>query len=219
MPLREKLEAALQSVYEAILAMGTRTEEALHKALTALSSHDVELAATVIDEDRHIDAMQTEIDNQVARVLATEQPVAEDLRRLITCIKLVTEVERIGDHARHIAAVVKNTSRPLVELTLPSLEKMCSIGTGMLHDVLTALMERDTSQAAEIAARDDRIDELHKTTVQEIIAYMRQHPEEVADGAVLLQVCRYLERLGDHVTNMCEWIVYAQRGERVELNP
>ncbi|AFG36745.1 phosphate signaling complex protein PhoU [Spirochaeta africana] len=218
MPPRRRLETELHKVHTGILHMGTLAEEALHKAMAALAEKDTTAAQLVIDEDSVIDTAQAEIEDLVTRVIAIEQPVAEDLRILITCIKLAADIERIGDHARHIAKAVDRVSRHGIEVALPRLLRMSELGIGMLHDVLTAFMDGDTAMAEAIAARDDLIDELHRTAYREIIAYMQEDPAHIEDGTRLLLLCRFLERLGDHVTNMCEWVVYARTGHHPELN-
>lgn len=216
--MRLKLETEMHRLHTSILHMGTLAEEALHKALTALSTGDASLAALVVQEDSRIDILQQDIEDQVTRVIATEQPVAEDLRILITCIKLTADIERIGDHARHIAKAVDRISRQSIELVLPLLVQMSELGTGMLHDVLSAFMDGDPSLATQIAATDDKIDELHKQAYDEVIQHMQDDPAHIPDGTNLLLLCRFLERMGDHVTNMCEWVVYAKHGTHVELN-
>lgn len=216
MLLRTRLETELNKVHTSILHMGTLVEEALYRSLSALAAGDVELADQVITADLQIDAMQSQIEEHVTRTIAMEQPVAEDLRILITCIKLAGDIERIGDHARHIARAVNRVSREGVEVVLAKLQAMSEIGIGMLHDVLTAFMEGDPVMAAGIARRDDRIDSMHTTVYAELIAYMQETPDHIEDGTRLLLLSRFLERLGDHAANMCEWVAYAKEGSAHE---
>ncbi|GAB6091148.1 phosphate signaling complex protein PhoU [Spirochaeta dissipatitropha] len=218
MPMRSKLTTEMNKVHTSILHMGTLAEEALHKSLAALSAGDESLAETVRQEDKLIDDMQSQIEDYVTRIMAIEQPVADDLRNLIACIKLVGEIERIGDHARHIAGTVNRVSKQGVERVLPILQEMNETGTGMLHDILTAFMDANDELASRISRRDDVIDSLHTAASREVISYMQQHSANIQDGSSLLMLARYLERIGDHVTNMCECVVYARRGIHVELN-
>ncbi len=218
MPLRKRLENEMDAVENTILRMGAVTEEALHKAIQALKTRDHELARSVVKDDAHIDSLQLNIDQQIARTIAIEQPVANDLRRLLSYMKQAAEMERIGDHARHIASASLRISETGAEHILPLLQQMCQVGTEMLHSALNAFMERDASQAEKIAARDDEVDSLHAQAYREIVANMEKDSRRIQDGTNLIMISRYFERAADHVTNMCEWIVYSRRGEHVELN-
>lgn len=199
--------------------MGTTVEEALQKAIIALSERDEALAREVIDGDARVDRMQVEIEDKGAILLATEQPVASDLREIFTAVKIVSNLERIGDHARHIAKAVMQVSDPKLLATIPRFKTLADIGVAMVHDCLTAFVEKDADKAQEVAARDDQIDEIHASLVSELTDVVRNHPAIVDQGITLLFLARFMERLGDHVTNMCEWIVYARKGKHVELNP
>ncbi len=218
MPMRARLESEINRVHTGILQMGTHAEEALHMAMQALSTDNLELAQNILLNDKKIDRMQAEIDDLVMQIIAMEQPVASDLRGLIAGIKIVAEIERIGDHARHIASTTAKISREALEPLLPRITAMNNTGISMLHDAMTAFMNTDDQMAETIARRDDKIDELYDLSYQEILSLMQSSTKRIPDGAILLMVCRYLERLGDHVTNICEWVVYAGRCEHIELN-
>ena len=218
MILRRKLETEMDRVNTSILHMGTLVEEALYKALAALSRGDKLMAREVIEADQKIDDEQARIEEHVTRIIAMEQPVAQDLRLLISSIKLVADIERIGDYARHIAKAVQKISRPGIEQVLEKILTMGELGIGMLHDILSAFMDGDLELARSVARQDDRMDELHERVYNEVIHWMQKDAAHIPDGTGLLMLCRFLERLGDHVTNMCEWVVYAQSGQHVELN-
>ncbi len=199
--------------------MGTLVEEALEKALNALSNQDHQLAQRVIEEDARIDELQAQIEDQCALLIATEQPVASDLREIITAVKIVSNIERIGDHARHIARAVAKLSKPSLLATIPRFRKIAEVGIGMVHDALTAFVEQNPALAEEVAARDDQIDAMHEALFREIVEIMTQDSSAVEEGITMTLLARFMERLGDHVTNMCEWIVFAKRGKHIELNP
>lgn len=215
---RQHFDGSLKALYESILKMGALVEQALNKAISALSTGDGQLAQEVIAGDATIDELHVEIEDRATRIIAMEQPVATDLRELITITKLSGALERIGDHARHIASAAETLPERLLAIAMPSIRSMAEIGSGMVHDALTAFAEQDVGQAREIAVRDDRIDAAHRKLYELIVSAMQDHPEWIANGVALLSLNRYLERLGDHVTNMCEWVVYAKTGMRVELN-
>lgn len=219
MELRHHFSESLQALHQDILRMGTTVEEALRKAIVALSERDLALANEVIEGDARIDKMQSDIEDRGAILLATEQPVASDLREIFTSVKIVTNLERIGDHARHLARAVEQVNDPKLLSTIPQFKQLAEIGVSMVHDCLTAFVEHDADKALEVASRDDQIDGIHRTLTADLTAIVRSNPDLVDQGITLLFLARFMERLGDHVTNMCEWIVYARRGTHVELNP
>lgn len=201
-----------------ILRMGARVDTALRKTLAALELHDYDLAAEVIREDSTIDAFQATIEDQCTRIISTAHPDPADLRQLLVGIKISSSLERIGDHARHLARRARVVTDPLFVEALPLVRRMAQIDTDMLHDSLTAYVQRDAGAARAIAARDDEIDALNNQLYRLLIGIMQEHPETIEKGIELMMVNRFLERLGDHVTNICEWIVFATRNEHVELN-
>lgn len=215
---RRHFAADMKTLFNEILKMGAVVEVALRKAITALSERDHVLAKDVIEGDMRIDAMQLAIEDRCAILLATETPVAGALRKIITSIKIASDLERIGDHARHLAKALDSVDRSLLEATLPRIRDMAERGIGMVHDALTAFVEDDTDAAMAVAERDDVIDKLHRSLYDDIIARMKENPDLITAGANLIFTNRFLERLGDHVTNICEWVVYANRGTHVELN-
>lgn len=215
---RTHLTTQLNYMYDNILKLSALVEEALKKALAALSLGDSQLAQTVIENDARIDELQLEIDNHCTRMLATEQPVAHDLREIIAAMKISTDLERIGDHARHLARAVSVISDATFLATVPNIQDMGELGVQMVHDVITAFVEQDADTAVEIASRDDELDTMHRTLYKKIVEIMRKNPEKIDKGMDLMFLNRFLERLGDHVTNMCELVVFSKRGEHVELN-
>jgi phosphate transport system protein len=198
--------------------MGVMVEEALQKAVTAVENRDTGLSRAVIDGDLEIDQLQLELEENGAQLLATEQPVATNLREILVTIKIASDLERIGDHARHLARLAFEEPSDLVNRVLPMMRKMTEVGIGMVHDSLSAFVDQNADNAKEVAARDDKIDEMHHQLYREIVGAMREHPDWVEVGTNLVFLNRFLERLGDHVTNICEWIVYARTGDHVDLN-
>jgi phosphate transport system protein len=215
---RTHLTTQLNYMYENILKLSALVEEALKKALASLSLADSQLAQSVIENDARIDELQLEIDTHCTRMLATEQPVAHDLREIIAAMKISTDLERIGDHARHLAGAVAIISDATFLATMPNIQDMGELGIQMVHDVITAFVEQDADTAVEIASRDDELDTMHRTLYKKVLEIMRKNPEKIDKGMDLMFLNRFLERLGDHVTNMCELVVFSKRGEHVELN-
>jgi phosphate transport system protein len=218
MGTRQVFEQEMAAVNQEILRMGVMVEEALHRAVESLVNKDGELARAVVAGDAAINRMEQEIEERCVVLIAREQPVATDLRKLVTSLKLVTQLERMGDHALHVA---KGTLRLLPEpymKPLIDIPRMAEIGIGMIRDALTAFLDNSAEQAREVAERDRQIDDLHTQVMREVFTYMMENTSFISQSISLLFISRFLERIGDHVTNICEWVVYSATGERVELN-
>ena len=218
MGTRQVFEEELAAVHQEILRMGVMVEEALRRAVESLVRKDGKLAQAVVVGDAAINRREQEIEDRCIVLIAREQPVATDLRKLVTSLKLVTQLERMGDHALHVA---KGTLRLLPEAYMKPLidiPRMAEIGIGMIRDALTAFLDNDAERAREVAQRDQQIDELHNQVMREVFTYMMENTSFISQSISLLFISRFLERIGDHVTNICEWVVYSATGERVELN-
>jgi phosphate transport system protein len=218
MGTRQAFEEGLAALNQEILRMGVMVEEALRRAVESLVNKDGELARAVVAGDAAVNQVEQEIEDRCIVLIAREQPVATDLRKLITSLKIVTQLERMGDHALHVA---KGTLRLLPETYMKPLidiPRMAEIGIGMIRDVLTAFLDNDAERAREVAQRDQQVDELHNQVMREVFTYMMENSKYISQSISLLFISRFLERVGDHVTNICEWVVYGATGERVELN-
>lgn len=215
---RTQLRSELGELYQKILRQGALVEEALNKAIIALSARDHDLARSVISGDAVVDRLQTEIEDEVTRLIESGRPPLADIRELLAVIKLCASLERIGDHARHMAKAVANLPEEVLAVAMPAIRDMAILGIGMVHDSLTAFVEHNPDKAREVAARDDRIDVIHKELYARLVRMMTDRPEWIAHGVDLMFLNRYLERLGDHVTNMCEWVVFSKTGVHTELN-
>jgi phosphate transport system protein len=201
-----------------ILAMGTRVEEDLRKALEALRMGNMDLAQEVKAGDEIVNALQMKIDDQTAMLIATQQPVAGDLRELVTVLKVTDNLERIGDHAVHLAKAARRLTEQPFGLSTERLEKMADTGCSMVRDAVTAFLNKDLALAEATARKDDEIDANHKAFVNEVLEYLTKNPEKLQQGTKLISTSNYLERLGDHVTNLCEAVVFMVDGRHVELN-
>lgn len=218
METRIHYQEKMDKVHEDLEKMGVLVEEAVKKSLTALADQDHDLAKEIIAHDKVIDDLKATIEDQCVKIIATEQPVAGDLRDLVTVIKIVANLERIGDHARHYAKAIDRIAPKYLERTMPQIREMADIGLDMLYDSLGAFKTYNEQLSKEIAARDDRIDDLHKKLYREIVAMIKEDPEAVEDGYTLLILNRFLERMGDHITNICEWTCFAKTGVHPDLN-
>ena len=201
-----------------ILTMATRVEEDLGKALSALRNNDMELAREVKANDAIVNALQLKIEDEAATVIATQQPVARDLREMVTIFKLTGNLERAGDHAVHLAnAAIKLGDMPPFR-SMEHLERMAETGQEMIRGAISAFLSQDAQAARKIAALDDKIDEERKALIEEVLSLMKEQPNLIKKAVRLLNTASYLERLGDHITNICESIIYMVDGVHEELN-
>jgi phosphate transport system protein len=206
-----------------VLAMATRVEEDLGKATVALRTGDTELAAEVKADDAVVNAMQLKIEDEAAISIATQQPVARDLRELVTIFKITGNLERIGDHATHLAkSVIKLANKPIAFsdsiFPLDRLVIMAETGKEMIRAAVSAYLNQDADAARKAAALDDKIDAEHKAFTEELLKLMKEHPNMVKKAVRVLNTSNQLERMGDHVTNICEGIIYMAEGRHEELN-
>jgi phosphate transport system protein len=208
----------VESLNNEILKMGTLVEESMRDAIEALKEQNIELAEKTIAGDDNINQMELEVQDKLTLLIATEQPVAQDLRHIVTSLKVVSQLERMGDHAVHVAKAARRLEGEQYMKPLIDLPKMSSIGIQMLHEVLNAFIERDEQKARTIAEMDDQIDDLRDQVWRELITYMMEDTKFIRQATTFLFISRWLERFGDHVTNISEWIVYDASGEHVELN-
>jgi phosphate transport system protein len=218
MTVREHFDRDLQGLSLSVTKLGSYVEEALRKALTALSNQNVRQAELILAEDVKINELQLEIEDCCVSLIAREQPVARDLREIMTTIKVASNLERVGDLAVHLAKATKRLAgRPYIG-SFKDIHKMAEIGIGMVHDAVDAFSGQDGTKAREVALRDDQIDSIHDALIQELLASMHKDDEQIEMSTSLLFISRFLERLGDHVVNICEWVVYGAEGTHVDLN-
>jgi phosphate transport system protein len=203
----------LVQVQARISEMGGLTEEVLSKALTSVQSRDAALAREVIDRDKAIDKMETDIEESVVRIIALRQPVAQDLRVLIAAMKIASTLERIGDLAKNIAkrAIPLSQARPL-KLT-GSIVRMGRATLDQLTAVLNAHASRDVDLAVQIWNQDIDIDEMYNAIFREVTTYMVEDSRLIGQGAELMFIAKNLERIGDHTTHISEMVYYIVRGE------
>ena len=195
-------------------------EENLGKALAALKTCNTELAKEARSDDAEVDALQYKIEDDAAIIIATQQPVARDLRELVTIFKLTSNIERVGDHAAHLARAAKKLAKsgdsPF--RAQGHLEKMAETGQKMLRAAISAFMAQDAQAAREAAALDNKIDAEHEIVTEDILKLMKKNPDLVKGALQILHTSNQLERLGDHITNICEAIIYMTEGKHEELN-
>jgi phosphate transport system protein len=209
----------LETLRDKLLELGSLAEAAMGKSINALTKKDVDLALQIIEEDNKADRLDEEINDFAILLIAKQQPVAIDLRRIFVAIKISTDVERIADFAVNIA---KSTIRigNSAESLLPyeKIERMHKIATEMLALALKAYYDEDIVLAKKVADMDDEVDELYGENIRELLQLTKDHLDMIPQITQLSFICRYIERMADHTTNISENIFYLVKGSHYELN-
>jgi len=198
--------------------MGTMAGELIHRAVDALDARDGKEADAVVADDAHVDALHLEIEQRVIALLATQQPMARDLRELTSTLAISIDLERMADHAEGIGKAIKRlVKEPLLEpiVDIPRIEVIVQ---EMLKDALDAFVRRDVALAESLAAKDDTVDDLRSQVFRELLAYMVEDPQTTSRALELILVAQHLERAADHITNVAERVIYLVTGEMRELN-
>jgi phosphate transport system protein len=218
-PPREPLDREQREVKLNVLRMGALVEDAIRAAIDSLVRHDADAALAVIAGDGRINEAQRAVTSQIAATIALQQPVARDLRFLLSLDHVTYELERIGDHASSVAKQARKLAPlpPLKEYV--DLPEMGELVAELVHGILRALVDIDQHQARAVAAKDDDVDALYHKTFNEVIALMRADPDNVERGTRILFAAHYIERIGDRVTNIAEDVVFLASGEVEDLNP
>ncbi len=208
----------IENLQHEILRMGCLMEEAVKKSIKALVMQDAVLAKEVILADDELDELEHRIESHCIRLIATEQPVARDLRIIFTALKIITDLERMADHAVDIAKIAIRLADEQYIKPLIDIPRMADIAISMVKDSLDAYVHQDAAMAEEICKRDDTVDGLYAQIFRELLTYMMQDPQNINQATYFLFVGKYLERIADHATNVCEWVIYVDTGEHKELN-
>lgn len=217
--MRKIFDKELEHLNNQFLKMGQQANLAISKSLKAFIDHDVDLATEIIVEDKKINNLEIAIEKECFNLIALQQPVAGDLRRIVSIMKATSDLERIGDHGVNIARStikVKGTERILeVEKMLEDMGKAVE---SMISQLLEAYVVSDSQSAKEISSMDENIDVFLKKIVKITTKHVTDNPTTVTGGMEYVMVAGYLERIGDYVTNVCERIIYTNTGQLVELN-
>jgi phosphate transport system protein len=217
--IRESLDTEMLDVKDGVLRMGSYVEEQILAALEALVHRDAEQAARVVAADERVNEVQRAVTALVAMTIATQAPVARDLRFLLALDRVTYELERIGDHAAHVAKQARKLAGDTSMVTYDLLTPMAKLAARQVRDVVLALVDIDENKARAVAARDDEIDDLYHRTFEEVLEEMRSDPSKVDPGTRILFAAHFLERIGDRVTNIAEDVVFLATGEVEDLNP
>src|SRR6476469_5869600 len=216
---REILDREEQLIKDAVLRMGALVEDAIRAASRALTAHDGEGALEIVRGDATINVAQRGVSRLISVTIATQNPVARDLRYLLTLDHVTYELERIGDHAASVAKAVLKLAPEAPLASYVHLPEMAERGAVLVNGVLRALVESDAVRAREIAVEDDEIDKLYHATFEEVVELMREDPANVERGTRIVIASHYIERIGDRATNIAEDVVYLVTGDGDDPNP
>jgi len=216
--IRAAFDQELRLVEDTVLRMGRLVGDLLQRAVDALQNHDVAAAAAVTEADAQVDQMHAEIEQRVITLIATQQPMAGDLRALTAALVIAIDLERMADHADGIARTARQLHHSALLRPLVDIPYMAQLVRGMLHDVLEAFAHRDPVLAEAVAARDDTIDALHHQVFRVLLTYMAESPRRLSEALDLIMVAMRLERAGDHVTNIAERVVFMATGQMKTLD-
>lgn len=209
-------EEELKGLNSNIIKMGGFCEEALGKAIQAITTRNSDNAEEVIKEDEKIDKFETLIEQQVVNLIALRQPMAIDLRETVTALKISSDLERIGDLAKNISKRTLLLNENLPKNLIEALIRVSSNVQKQLKSILDAYLERSSAMAINVWESDEQIDDLTNLCMQEVIKYLKENENNLSDGTHLLFVTKNIERIGDHTTNIAEQVYYLVRGEYLE---
>ena len=207
--MRTKFDEQLKALNNEMIQMGRMIEHAIQEAVRAFFDKDTELARGIMDHDEAVDQEQKKIENICFQLLIQRQPVARDLRTITAALKMVTDMERIGDHAADISELTIMMADDAEIMNRDDLKKMSAEAVIMLLHAIEAYVERDMDKAKEVIAHDDIVDELFVKVKGELIEAIGKNPECGEHAADMLMVNKYLERIGDHATNIAEWVIFS----------
>ncbi len=212
MSIRARYERELKSVFDSLVLMCRHIESAIEKCIEALVSRDATLAVDVIEEDELVDRLERDIEQSCLKILLMEHPVAGDFREVTAALKMITDLERIGDQARDIAEITMQFGDKEYIKKLEHIPQMAEIATQMVKDGVTAYINRDLELAGSLDRTDDRVDELFNIIMADLIALIKKNPDNAEQAVMFMMITKYLERIGDHAVNIGEWVEYAITG-------
>ncbi|WIV11358.1 phosphate signaling complex protein PhoU [Proteiniborus sp. MB09-C3] len=211
--MRNRFDRELELLNTELIEMGLLIENAIKKAVEALINKDEILAKEAINFDEIIDEKEKEIESRCLKILLQQQPVASDLRLVSTALKMITDMERIGDHASDISEITLRLKDKEYIKNLEHVHQMAQATTKMVKDSIDAFVARDLVLAYEVEDYDDVVDDLFNTVKNELIALIRENAESGEQAVDLLMVAKYFERIGDHAVNIAEWVAFSITGK------
>ncbi len=213
----KQFDTELEEIRSRVLQMGGLVEQQIMRAIEALTNGHVGLAREVMDNDHRVNALEVAIDEECSTVIARRQPAAKDLRMIMTVVKTITDLERIGDEAAKIARMtlsLYSSDRPTVPRAA-EIQHVADIALGMLRNALDAFARLDLAVAAKVVRQDEQVDSEFKAILRQLITFMMEDPRTISHALDILFIAKSIERIGDHSKNMSEYVVYLVKGKDV----
>lgn len=211
--MRSRFDAQLENLNNELVTMGAMIETAIGNAVKALIHKDVSLAKKAVSYDAEIDHKEREIEGDCLKLLLQQQPVARDLRLISSALKMITDMERVGDHAADISEIVIMLQNKPYQQKLKYIPGMADVTVKMLNDCVDAFIRKDLDLAMDVIKRDDVVDELFDREKDSLLSVIRENAANGEEALDLLMIAKYFERIGDHATNIAEWVVFSITGE------
>ncbi len=212
MPERIEFQRELDILHRDLTKMGAVIEKTMDDMVEALITQNVKLAQDIIDRDDEINNMELTIEKECILLIARQQPIASDLRDIAAILKIITDLERIADHCADIAKYTINLSKEEYIKPLIHIPEMIAKVKSMVKDAIDSSVKRDLVLARGIAEKDDEIDNYFELIIEELIEIMKENPNSIRQCKELMLIVKYLERMGDHATNIAEWVIYTITG-------
>ncbi len=209
----KQFEEELRLIKEKVLRLGGIVEEQIARSIKALVTRDSALARTAIEDDHIVNGLEVEIDELCLKVLALRQPAASDLRLITTAIKIITDLERIGDMAVNVCERVLELNEEPPLKPYIDIPRMAEAAQKMLKEALDAFVNGDTNLATKVLSEDDFVDELNRQIFRELLSFMLENPPTITRAMKVLFISKYLERIADHATNIAEMVVFMVKGK------
>lgn len=216
--MRATLDNELKAIHVDIIKMGTLIEKTIEETINALVGQDLILAKSVAEGDDRFDKMELDIESKCISVIATQQPVASDLRKLFSIVKIVTDLERIADHCQDISKLTIDLAGQTYVKPLIDIPKMAKQVREMVKMTIDCYIDQDVAKSKIVCANDDIVDDYFKTIFNDLQVVMKEKPDSIKQCMDFLMIAKYLERMADHATNVAEWVIYSVEGKHFAGN-
>lgn len=214
---RNFFEVELEALHMDMIKMGSLVEESIENTIVALKKQDIELAKKIFEDDDIIDNMEKKIEKRCLNLIARQQPLARDLRTISAALKIITDLERIGDHSSDIAEITIRMAHEKYIKPLIDIPRMAMLAKQMVNKSIDAYVKQDEDLAMEVCNGDDEVDNLFNKIILELVNIIKDDPKSTEQAIDLMFIAKYLERMADHATNVGEWVVYNVTGEHNHL--
>ncbi len=216
---RLALDQGLKELHADVLTLGSMVEKSIQRSVEALRTRDASVARRVIEDDAGVNSLRFQIEDRALLLIATQQPLVHDLRTIAAALNIITDLERMGDHAEGTATIsLMIGDEPLLKPLL-DIPRMAETVTDMLRRALLAFTDNDVVSARRVAAEDDAVDALYNQVYRELLTFMIGDPRTIHQATLLLWAAHNLERIGDRVTNICERVLFTETGRMQEIRP